>query len=41
MPGVSMADGFALVYLKYLSLWSDADICKEASWSEKSIYGSR
>lgn len=34
LPGVSTADGFALIYLKHLSLWSDADVYKEASWDE-------
>lgn len=31
MPGVSMADGFALIYSKCLFLGSDADICKRPS----------
>lgn len=37
MPGVSPADGFALIYLKYFLLWSSADICKKARRDEKSI----
>lgn len=34
MPGVSTADGFALIYFGYLSLWLDADICKKTRWDE-------
>lgn len=38
MPGVSAADGFALIYLKYLCLWTDAGICKKVNSDEKKIY---